>query len=229
MKNKKEVHHETGWAQLSGCASCPSWPSWPSEVLAVGQRKLLISCDCLSCPRCPGEISILYGVVSKTGTLPSDENYKQTQVYLGHLGHVGQLTGMMMEKLSQEREIPRTELGQNTIQGKRRAAPPSACGNYLGGCFFPVLSCCARASSSKILIASDLEFTRLLNLKSSNLSMSSWSATKIIFGFSVGIVSLIPRSGEGCKRDIDRLRIIGYKPSIPLHWKSFTGGSVHGC
>ena len=136
MKNKKEVHHETGWAQLSGCASCPSWPSWPSEVLAVGQRKLLISCDCLSCPRCPGEISTLYGVVSKTGTLPSDENYKQTQVYLGHLGHVGQLTGMMMEKLSQEEELSRTELGQETYKRKGRALPPSTCGIY------PHLQCC---------------------------------------------------------------------------------------
>jgi len=111
MKNKKRVHDGTGWVQLQNCTSCPSCPS---EVLEVGQGKLLISADCPSCPRCPGENSNLYRAVGNVRYLPSDKNYKQIQIYLGHLGHVGQITEMMMEKLSQEKELPRTELGQRT-------------------------------------------------------------------------------------------------------------------
>ena len=111
MKNKKEVHHGTGWAQLSGCASCPSCPS---KGIEVGQRNMLISEDCLSCTRCPGEISTLYRAVAKDSPTLLQNNHTQTQNYLGHLGHVGQLTGMMMEKLPQGDEIPRTELGQET-------------------------------------------------------------------------------------------------------------------
>jgi hypothetical protein len=113
MKNKKEVHHGTGWAQLSGCASCPSCPS---EVIEVGQRKILISWDCPGCPWCPSEISNLYRAVRKTYTTHSHKDYKQTKNYLGHIGHVGQLTGMIMEKLSQEEELCGTELGQETYQ-----------------------------------------------------------------------------------------------------------------
>ena len=111
MKNKKEVHHGTGWAQLLGCASCPRCPS---GICEVGQRKLLISCDCLSCPRCPSEISTFYRAAGNISLVLSEEDYKQIEIYLGHLGHVGQVTEMMMEKLSQGKELPRTELGQKT-------------------------------------------------------------------------------------------------------------------
>ena len=111
MKNKKEVHHGTGWAQLLGCASCPRCPS---GICEVGQRKLLKSCDCLSCPRCPSEISTFYRAAGNISLVLSEEDYKQIEIYLGHLGHVGQVTEMMMEKLSQGKELPRTELGQKT-------------------------------------------------------------------------------------------------------------------
>ena len=120
MKNKKEVHHGTGWAQLECCASCPRWHS---EVFEVGQRNMLKSCDCLSCPRCPGEISNSYKAVKNTVQSLSDGIYKPIENYLGHLGHVGQLPEMMMEKLSQGEELPRTELGQETGEKHLEAQP----------------------------------------------------------------------------------------------------------
>jgi hypothetical protein len=231
MKNKKGVNHRgTGWGQHS---SCPCCPMCPRKIFEVGQRNLLISRDCLGCPRCPTKISNLQRRAGGyTYSVQSDEIYKQIRKYLGHLGQVGQLIGIMMKKLSQEIGKAGTALGQSNRrkrmpQERGGDTPPPAVVLYLRDLVSPRLLCWLSASSSKILIASDLEFTRFSNRKSSSLFIRSSSATKIILGFSVGMHPWY-HIYDGTARDVDKMGFIGYKPDISFIAKSFIGGSVHG-
>lgn len=216
--NMRVYHHETGWAQLSGCASCPSCPS---ETFEVGQRKLLKSCDCLRCPRCPGEISNLYRAVSNDHQPLSHEVYKQNQNHPGHLGQVGQSTEMMMEKLSQENEIPGTGPGQKAGEKHSEAQRAGAIEGFspsLVGLLLPLA-----------LVLREPLFQQ--NPDGFRPAVYPVAETKVIqslneflisyeyyFGLLCGHSVLIPGSGEGCKRNIDKLSFISYITNISLHF-----------
>jgi hypothetical protein len=206
----------TGWGQLG----CPSCPSWHSESFQVGQRKLLKSCDCPSCPRCPSEISILYRAVGDGILPPCDKDYKQIEIYLGHLAHVGQVTGMIMEKLSQEGEISRTELGQKAGEKHSKAQGAGAVGGSfpsLVGLFLPLALVFSKpllqqdsdSFRSAVDPIANAEVIQPLN----ELFISHEKDFRFISGHSV----LIPRSGGGCKRDIDNNDYIGYMRYISMH------------
>lgn len=210
MKNKKRVHHGTGWAQLSGCASCPGWPS---GVCEVGQRNLLISCDCPSCPRCPSEISTLYRAVRKKRSTLLLEQLQQIQNYLGHLGHVGQLAEMMMEKLSQEEELHRTELGQKTNEECSEAQRAGAIEEVfpsLVGLFLPL----ALVLSEPLLQQDSYGFRSavypIAEAKVIQPLNEFLISNKDYFGLLGGHSLFISRSGEGCKSYIDSSSYIGY-------------------
>jgi hypothetical protein len=219
--NTRVEHHGTGWAQLSGCASCPGCPS---EDFEVGQRNLLILCDCPGCPRCPSEISSLYGAVGATSSMHSYQIYKQTENYLGHLGHVGQLTEMMMEKLSQEQELSRTELGQKTGEkhseaqraGAIERTLPSLVGLFLPLALVlrePLLKQNPDGFRSAVYPIAKAEVIQPLN----ELLISH----KYYFGLLCGHSVLIPRSGEGCKSYIDISIFIGYITNISVSDRRF--------
>jgi hypothetical protein len=202
--------------QLSGCVSCPRCPS---GICEVGQRKLLISCDCLSCPRCPSEISTFYRTAGNNPPVLSEEDYKQIEIYLGHLGHVKQVTEMMMEKLSQGKELPRTELGQINSEAKEpggvEGVLPSLVGLFLPLALVfskPLLQQDSDSFRSAVDPIAKAEVIQPLN----ELFISHEKDFRFISGHSV----LIPRSGGGCKRDIDNHNYIGYILYISIHFTS---------
>jgi hypothetical protein len=214
-------HHGTGLGQLGCCPSCPGCPSGTSEV---GQRKLLKSCDCPSCPRCPSEISNCYRAVGKVLSLQSDKDYKQIEIYLGHLGHVGQLTEMMMEKLSQEQELPRTELGQRAVEKHLKAQGAGAFGGSFPSLVGLFLS--LALVLSKPLLQQDSDgFRSAVYPIAEAIVIQPLNEFLISHEYYFGLISghsvLIPRSGEGSKSYIDSSKLIGYIINISISGRRF--------
>ena len=83
----------------------------------------------------------------------------------------------------------------------------------MGSYFLGLVSCVSRPSSSKVLMASDLEFIRFSKRKSSSRSSNFLSATKMTLGFSVGILDryhLRKRNAKKYVNSISNIIYMGY-------------------
>ena len=123
-----------------------------------------------------------------------------------------------MEKLSQEEELPRTKLGQKTRE--KHLEPPQRAGAIeeflpsLVGLFLPLALVLSEplfqqnpdGFRSAVYPAAEAEVIQPLN----ELLISH----KDYFGFLSGHGAFIPRSVDGCKRDIDSSSFIGYITDI---------------
>lgn len=78
------------------------------------------------------------------------------------------------------------------------------------GYFLGLFSYFFKASSKRSRIASDLEFTRFSNLKSSSRLSRASLATKIIFGLSVGMNIKYHHETKEANKYVDTISDIGY-------------------